>query len=343
MWKGLILDVTQEKRIDYFWNVDLNRSLSDAWKGETKFTSLKEKPLEGYVWSGRDWQKFKQLQDMTMCGLRYGPELEKPLRIEKKQEWAFEMPFTRQSKHSFWRQEQKVSASSQDTKSRYDCIVESHESTRQRWNYLNPKIMKITLQVEEKHRWIIALWFTSSPPMPQAMKVPDAKASLDKEWKKLETVPAGKVEKARSKKKRGYSRSTQRQKGSPLLFHWWTCVTWRMRSWNQHSRSLKDESGPEGTLSKTTLEPTQFSLNKARQCHRWLQSKSWKLLQHCQIVKDKQQMQYQPTFKSKWRMLPGLLTIPKSECPDEWIRLPRQESVWKTQLFLLKGFCVVTL
>ena len=37
-------------------------------------------------------------------------------------------------------------------------------------------------------------------PMPQAMKVPDAKASLDKEWKKLETVPAWKVEKARSKK-----------------------------------------------------------------------------------------------------------------------------------------------
>ena len=37
-------------------------------------------------------------------------------------------------------------------------------------------------------------------PMPQAMKVPDAKASLDKEWKKLETVPAWKVEKARTKK-----------------------------------------------------------------------------------------------------------------------------------------------
>ena len=36
--------------------------------------------------------------------------------------------------------------------------------------------------------------------MPQAMKVPDAKASLDNEWKKFETIPAWKVEKARSKK-----------------------------------------------------------------------------------------------------------------------------------------------
>ena len=27
-------------------------------------------------------------------------------------------------------------------------------------------------------------------PMPQAMKIPDAKAAVDKEWKKLETIPA---------------------------------------------------------------------------------------------------------------------------------------------------------
>ena len=38
--------------------------------------------------------------------------------------------------------------------------------------------------------------------MPQAMKVPDAKAAVDKEWKKLETIPAWKLEKARGKKKK---------------------------------------------------------------------------------------------------------------------------------------------
>ena len=27
-------------------------------------------------------------------------------------------------------------------------------------------------------------------PMPQAMKIPDAKAAVEKEWKKLETIPA---------------------------------------------------------------------------------------------------------------------------------------------------------
>ena len=46
------LDVLQEKCIDDCCNVDANRSLSDSWKGFTKFASSKEKPPKRYVWSG---------------------------------------------------------------------------------------------------------------------------------------------------------------------------------------------------------------------------------------------------------------------------------------------------
>ena len=43
---------------------------------------------------------------------------------------------------------------------------------------------------------------------------------------------------------------------------------------------------------------------------------------------------------------PKLLKIPKSECPDIWIRLPRHKwqnhgPVWKTQSFLLSENCTV--
>ena len=48
-------------------------------------------------------------------------------------------------------------------------------------------------------------------PMPQAMKIPDAKAALDKEWKKFETIPARNLEKSQEQKG-GYSGSTKRQK-----------------------------------------------------------------------------------------------------------------------------------
>ena len=46
------LDVMQERRIDDYWNIDGSRDLSDSWTGFAQFTLLKEKPPEGYMWSG---------------------------------------------------------------------------------------------------------------------------------------------------------------------------------------------------------------------------------------------------------------------------------------------------
>ena len=37
-------------------------------------------------------------------------------------------------------------------------------------------------------------------PMSQAMNIPNAKAAVDKEWKKLETIPVWQLDKANSKK-----------------------------------------------------------------------------------------------------------------------------------------------
>ena len=51
------LDVMQEKRVDDYWNVDLNRSHSDSWKGFTKFILSKKKLSKGYMWSRREIDK----------------------------------------------------------------------------------------------------------------------------------------------------------------------------------------------------------------------------------------------------------------------------------------------
>ena len=52
-------DVAQEKRIDDYWNVDGNRSLSDSWTGFTRFTLLNETTPKGYMWSGRRLTKIQ--------------------------------------------------------------------------------------------------------------------------------------------------------------------------------------------------------------------------------------------------------------------------------------------
>ena len=54
-------------------------------------------------------------------------------------------------------------------------------------------------------------------PMPQAIKIPDAKAAVDKAWKKLEKIPAWKFGTS-LKQERGHPGGTKRQKKSPLCF-----------------------------------------------------------------------------------------------------------------------------
>ena len=94
----------------------------------------------------------------------------------------------------------ELNASHKVPKTKHACIVEAHESTRQRVKPSPPKN-------HEDH--IAGKGYTSMTyyhlvhkfvPMPQAMKIPDAKAAADKEWKKLETIPAWQVEKVESNK-----------------------------------------------------------------------------------------------------------------------------------------------
>ena len=46
----------------------------------------------------------------------------------------------------------------------------------------------------------MTIWCAQSIPMSQATKIPEAKAAVDKEWKKLETFPAWQLDNVKSKK-----------------------------------------------------------------------------------------------------------------------------------------------
>ena len=57
------------------------------------------------------------------------------------------------------------------------------------WKNLYQIIMRTILQEEGTIHFNITFWYTNFP-MPQAMKIPAAKAAVDKEWEKLEKIPA---------------------------------------------------------------------------------------------------------------------------------------------------------
>ena len=59
----------------------------------------------------------------------------------------------------------------------------------------------------------MTIWFTHFIPMVQAMmKTPDAKAAVDKKWKKLETIPAWQLEKVSRARRRLFSRHKGKNK-----------------------------------------------------------------------------------------------------------------------------------
>ena len=81
---------------------------------------------------------------------------------------------------------------SNKVKTRLACILEADESTRPRKEIQYQSIINTILQEKERinssqhynlvHKFI---------PMPQAMKIPAAKAAVDKEWEKLKRFLRG--------------------------------------------------------------------------------------------------------------------------------------------------------
>ena len=82
------LDVKQEKRIYYSWNIDGSTGLSAYWTGFTEFILLEAKPPNRFLWSGERLTR-KQL---TSRPDHLWPELWKKMgknaKLKEKQKWS---------------------------------------------------------------------------------------------------------------------------------------------------------------------------------------------------------------------------------------------------------------
>ena len=61
-------------------------------------------------------------------------------------------------------------------------------------------------------------------PVPQVIRIPDAKVAVDKEWKKLETILAWKLKLERVRNKKEVILKAQRGKQKVHFASLWTCV-----------------------------------------------------------------------------------------------------------------------
>ena len=84
------LDVLQESRTEY-WNIDGDRNLSEPETGFTQFTTLNEKPADGFMWSGERLTKIQATTRPDHLWL-FWSGVSKAAQRKEMQQWAIENP-----------------------------------------------------------------------------------------------------------------------------------------------------------------------------------------------------------------------------------------------------------
>ena len=86
------VDVLLEKNVEDYWNVDGEREIVRSWTGFTRFILIKERPSEGYTWSGERLTR----KQTTSRPDDVWPEMWKHMsdasKREEKQKWTIEKP-----------------------------------------------------------------------------------------------------------------------------------------------------------------------------------------------------------------------------------------------------------
>ena len=181
----------QGSRIDDYWNIDGSRDLSDCWTGFTQFILLEEKPPDGFLWSGRRLTKRQVTSRPDHLWPELWTKMGRNAKLKEKQKWSHEKlhlenarklrgiyfidPEEKEFKENIKNARKKLETPVAPVACilEGDCVWESHCRI----------IMKTILQEEETTHNSITIWFTKFSPMPQAMKIPAAKAAVDKEWR----------------------------------------------------------------------------------------------------------------------------------------------------------------
>ena len=209
-------------------------------------------------------------------------------------------------------------------KTRLACILEADESTRLRMGNSLPNH-------HEDHT--VGKWDNSSQhynmvhkfiPMPQAMKIPAANAAVDKAWEKLEKISSWKLTKVRSKKE---VIDEARTSGAKVHFASLMdiCHLKNAELETKHRKYKgrvvlrgnivkKKDSGSYAVFTEQGSSASQMTAAKNHGYHLKIARLRWTSSRRSISL-----------YRSENGRCSQIEKIPKSECPDIWIRLPRHK------------------
>ena len=216
-----------------------------------------------------------------------------------------------------------TSGKSNEIKSKLACILEASESTRLRMGESLPNYHEDHIAGKGDnslqhynlvHKFIL---------MPQAMKVPAAKAAVEKEWEKLQKIPVWNLTKARSKKE---VIDEARTNGAKVHFASLMdiCHLKNAELETRHQKYkgrvvlrgdiVKDDSGAYAVFTEQGSSASQMTAAKVMD-----------IISRLPGCAGQAANAVSACTQVKMEDAPKLLKIPKSECPDIWIRLPRHK------------------
>ena len=211
-----------------------------------------------------------------------------------------------------------------DFKSKFACILEASESTRMRMEEPLPKYHEDHLAGKGDNSLQHYNLVHKFIPMPQAMKFPTAKAAVGKEWEKLKKIPAWDLTKVRSKKEvidEAWTKGAKVHFASLMdICHLKNAElgakhqTYKGRVVFRGDIVKDDDSGSYSVFTEQGSSASQLTAAKVMDIISRLPGCAG---QAADAVSAKNQVTMEDA--------PKLLKIPKSECPDIWIRLPRHK------------------
>ena len=227
------------------------------------------------------------------------------------------------------------------SKTKLACILEADESTRMRMGNSIPHNHEDHIAGKGENSLQHYNLVHKFIPMPQAVKIPAAKAAVDKEWEKLEKILEWNLTKVRSKKE---VIDEARTKGAKVHFASLMDICHlkiaELEAKHQKYKGrvvlrgdiVKDDSGSYAAFTEQGSSASQMTAAKVMDIISIVPGCAG---QAADAVSAYTQVKMEDAHK--------LLKIPKSECPDIWIRLPRHKygAVWKTQSFLLSEIFMV--
>ena len=214
------------------------------------------------------------------------------------------------------------SGASDKNKTKLACILEANESTRMRMGNSEPQIHEDHIAGKGENSLQHYNLVHKFIPMPQAMNIPAAKAAVDKEWEKFKKISAWNLTKVRSKKE---VIDEARMSGATVhcasLMDKCHLKNAKLEAKHQKYKGrvvlrgdiVKDDSGSYAVFIEQGSSASQMTAPKIMDIISRLPG--------C----DGQAADAVSVTQVKMKDAPKLLKIPKSECPDIWIRLPRHK------------------